>query len=422
MVYVLNQNGQPLMPTDRYGKVRRLLNEKKATVINRCPFTIQLLYNTGDAAQPVSLGVDAGTRHIGISATTETKELYAAEVQPRTDITKLLSQRRELRCARRNRKTRYRKARFLNRVKSRHKGWLAPSIECTIAAHLKEIAYVCSILPVTDVTVEVAQFDMQLLKADALGLPLPTGTDYQQGEQLGFWNTREYILWRDGHTCQCCKGKSGDKILNIHHIESRQTGGNSPDNLITLCETCHKGYHAGTVRLPDSVKRHQPLKDAAKMGIMRWTLYNRLKEVYAASGIGICMTYGYVTKNTRITNHLEKSHIIDARCISGHPEAEPLGMIFQKRQVRRHNRQLHKLTIRKGGIRKSNQAQREVFGFRLFDRVRYGNEECFVFGRRSSGYFDIRHLDGTKVHAGLSWKKLHLLEHTNTILTERRPA
>ena len=46
LVYVLSKNGQPLMPTHRYGFVRRLLNSQKAKVIRRCPFTIQLQYDT----------------------------------------------------------------------------------------------------------------------------------------------------------------------------------------------------------------------------------------------------------------------------------------------------------------------------------------------------------------------------------------
>lgn len=108
MVYVISKNGQPLMPTCRHGKVRHLLKDGKAKVIKRCPFTIQLLYETTEFTQPVTLGIDAGSKHIGISATTENKELYAAEVGLRTDITKLLSARRELRRSRRNRKTRYR--------------------------------------------------------------------------------------------------------------------------------------------------------------------------------------------------------------------------------------------------------------------------------------------------------------------------
>ena len=271
MVYVLNINGQPLMPTSRHGKVRRLLKENKAIVIKRCPFTIQLLYETDNIMQPVSLGIDAGTAHIGISAATENKELYAAEVQPRTDIVKELAVRREERHARRSRKTRYRKPRFSNRTHSKHKGWLAPSVEATIETHIREAKFVCGILPIKEITIEAAQFDLQLLKATAQGLPVPKGVDYQHGEQMGFWNTREYVLWRDNHTCQCCKGKSKDDILNVHHIESRQTGGNSPGNLVTLCGTCHKGYHAGTIKLPESIKRHKPLKDAARMGIMRCT-------------------------------------------------------------------------------------------------------------------------------------------------------
>lgn len=113
--------------------------------------------------------------------------------------------------------------------------------------------------------VETASFDIQKIKN-----PDIQGAEYQQGDQLEFWNVREYVLFRDGHTCQCCKGKSKDKILNVHHIESRKTGGNAPNNLITLCETCHTGYHKGTVQLPKAIKRGMRFKDAAFMGIMRW--------------------------------------------------------------------------------------------------------------------------------------------------------
>lgn len=127
------------MPTERHGKVRRLLKEGKAKVLRRCPFTAQLLYETGNAVQEITLGVDAGSKHIGLSATTETKELYAGEYKLRTDITKNLATRREFKRVRRNRKTRYRKPRFNNRVKSKHKGWLAPSIEAKIGSHLKII-------------------------------------------------------------------------------------------------------------------------------------------------------------------------------------------------------------------------------------------------------------------------------------------
>lgn len=123
MVYVLNKDGQPLMPTNRHGKVRRLLKTNKAKVIKRCPFTIQLLYDTTNHTQNITLGVDAGSKHIGLSATTEDKVLFEADVELRNDISKLLEARYKFRRSRRNRKTRYRKKRFDNRVSSKHKGW-----------------------------------------------------------------------------------------------------------------------------------------------------------------------------------------------------------------------------------------------------------------------------------------------------------
>jgi hypothetical protein len=243
MVYVQDINGKPMMPTTRHGKVRRLLKDKKAVVVNLCPFTIRLTYVTSDYKQEIVLGVDAGTKHVGLSATTKSKELYSSEVILRSDIVDLLSTRRELRKTRRNR-LRYRKLRFDNRVKSKRSGWIAPSVKYKIDAHIRIVDNVCSILPISRIVIEVAQFDTQKIKN-----PNISGKEYQEGDQLGFWNVREYVLARDGHKCQYCKGKSKDKILNVHHIESRKTGGDSPSNLITLCETCHKEYHKGNIDL-----------------------------------------------------------------------------------------------------------------------------------------------------------------------------
>ena len=110
------------MPTEHHGKVRRLLKRKRAKVIRLTPFTIQLLYGTGsERVQPVALGVDTGFDTAGYSASTEKKVLFEAEEEMRTDIPQLLTERREKRCARRNRKTRYREARFDNRRKESRK-------------------------------------------------------------------------------------------------------------------------------------------------------------------------------------------------------------------------------------------------------------------------------------------------------------
>ena len=409
MVYVLNQNGQPLMPTENHAKVRVLLKQGKVKVVNKCPFTIQLLYSSTNYTQKVTLGVDSGSKHIGISATTKNKVLFESDVELRNDIVDLISTRRELRRSRRNRKLRYRKPRFNNRKRS--DGWLAPSVRQKVDSHITMIAKVHKILPISNVVVEVASFDIQKIQN-----PEISGTDYQQGEQLDFWNVREYVLFPDGYTCQCCKGKSKDKTLNVHHIESRKTGGNAPNNLITLCETCHTGYHKGIVKLPKTIHRGMSFKDATFMGIMRWALYEKLKTIYS----DVKLTYGYITKNIRIENGLPKDHYIDARCISGNPNAVSNGDVYYYKKVRCHNRQIHKNTILKGGYRKRNQAAYEVKGFRLYDKVLWKGQKCFIFGRRTTGRMDLRILDGTHINASVGYKNLKLLKMRSSYLIEQR--
>ena len=404
LVFVRNKHGESLMPCDSR-KARLLLKKKIVKIIKRTPFTIQYLYGTSGYKQSVSLGVDAGYKHIGLSATTEKKVLFEAEIELRNDIVNLLSTRRMMRRSRRSRKTRYRAPRFDNRKKK--DGWLAPSVENKITQHLKAIALVHELLPIAKVTIEVAQFDIQKIKN-----PNISGIEYQKGNQLGFWNVREYVLWRDSHKCRGRKNCK-NKILNVHHKESRKTGGNSPENLITLCEECHHDYHAGKLNL--NLHRGQPFKAEIFMSIMRWTVYNRLKKLYP----NISITYGYVTKNTRINAGLEKGHQVDARCISGYPNAEPGSSWYFFKQVRGQNRQLHKINPIKSGVRKANKASQYLFGFQLFDRVLFDRHECFIFARRVRGYFDIRTLDGVRV-SKTSYKNLKLLERANTLLCERR--
>lgn len=411
MVYVISIQGKPLMPC-KEAKARKLLKQNRAKIWQYEPFTIQLLFECENQTQDISLGVDTGSKHIGLSATTSQKELYCADIELRNDIVNLLAIRKQYRRTRRNR-LRYRAPRFNNRVHSKHKGWLAPSVEHKIQCHLQVIKKVHEILPITKIIVETASFDIAKIQN-----PDISGKEYQEGEQMGFWNVREYVLFRDGHICQCCKGKSKDNHLNIHHIESRKTGGNAPNNLITLCETCHKGYHKGTIKLPSNIKRGASFKDAAFMGIMRKSFYDKLKELYP----NISMTFGYITKNARIKNGLPKEHYIDARCISGNPLAEPLEYCFYQKKVRCHNRQIHKAKILKGGKKKLNQASYTVKGFRLFDKVLYKGQRCFIFARRNSGYFDLRKLDGTKINTSASYKKIWLLQIRKSYLFERRIA
>ena len=179
-VYDLNTHGRPLLPCSP-AKARHLLKDGKAVVKHRTPFTIQLVYGSSGYKQEVILGVDAGSKTIGLSASTRTTELFAANVIPRNDVVNKLSTRREFRRNRRNRKTRYRQARFNNRVHSKHKGWLAPSVEVKIQEHITPIKRVCGVLPISKVVVETAEFDLQKLKAIQNGEKVPEGEDYQKG-------------------------------------------------------------------------------------------------------------------------------------------------------------------------------------------------------------------------------------------------
>ena len=416
-VYVLNKHGEPLMPCSP-GKARLLLKQQKACVVKRTPFTIKLLHGSAGYKQPVTLGVDAGSKHVGLSASTEKRELYSEEFTPRNDVVELLSTRRQNRRSRRNRKTRYRAPRFNNRVHSKHKGWLAPSVEVKIQEHITVIKRICRILPVTLVRVETAEFDTQRLKAMLAGKLLPVGTDYQLGEMYDEYNVRQYVLKRDNYTCQCCGAHATAKKavkLHVHHLESRKVGGNAPSNLITLCTACHDNLHKGKVTL-DGKKRGKTLRDAAFMGIMRNTLLIRLRNEL---NIPVQNTYGYITKLLREQNDIKKSHINDARCISKHPLAEPCSVCYRTKAIRHHNRQIHKAKILKGGIRKANQTPYIVKGFRLWDKVLYNGQECFISGRRSSGYFALKKLDGTAITNSISFRKLRLLEPAINYLIER---
>ena len=416
--YVLNKRGEPLMPCSP-GKARILLKQQKACVVKRTPFTIKLLHGSAGYKQPITLGVDAGSKHVGLSASTEKRELYSEEFTPRNDVVELLSTRRQNRRSRRNRKTRYRAPRFNNRVHSKHKGWFAPSVEVKIQEHITVIKRICRILPITLVRVETAEFDTQRLKAMLAGKPLPVGTDYQLGEMYDEYNVRQYVLKRDNYTCQCCGAHTTAKKavkLHVHHLESRKVGGNAPSNLITLCTTCHNNLHKGKITL-DGKKRGKTLRDAAFMGIMRNTLLTRLRNELH---IPVQNTYGYITKLLREQNDIKKSHVNDARCISKHPLAEPCSICYRTKAIRHHNRQIHKAKILKYGIRKANQAPYIVKGFRLWDKVLYNGQECFISGRRTSGYFALRKLDGTTITNSISFKKLRLLEPATNYLIERK--
>lgn len=333
-VPVLNMRGTPLMPTTP-GEARRLLRDGKAQVVSRKPFTIQLKIATGETRQPLTLGVDSGYKHVGISVVDQNskKEVLNAEIQLRSNIPKKLLERRMYRRNRRNRKW-HRPPRFDNR--KREDGWLAPSIQHKLNSHLQIIRKVKQVLPITRIVVEVAGFDIQKIKN-----PNIQGEQYQQGKQLGFWNLREYVLHRDNHECQHCHGKKKDPILQVHHLRGRMEGGatDRPEELITVCKTCHEDHHQGKDIIPAD-KKIKSFKPETFMTTVRWKLVNIVREKFPNIAIG--NTFGHITKNKRIREGIIKTHGNDAFVIAGGTGEMSRVNTVLSGQRRRNNRSLQK--------------------------------------------------------------------------------
>lgn len=161
MVFVIAQNGQPLMPTRRYRKVRIWLKQGQAKVVRRKPFTIQLLFETTLHVQNLVLGMDIGYETIGMSVRDEKQEFFSSEVQLRTDVTEKITEKRMYRRNRRNRNTHYRKSRFMNRRKNQT---IAPTIAQKVHSHLALLEFVKKLLPIGKVIIESNSFDLHKLK------------------------------------------------------------------------------------------------------------------------------------------------------------------------------------------------------------------------------------------------------------------
>lgn len=372
MVYIISKDGQPLMPTKRSGKVYRLLKSKQAKVVRRCPFTIKLLYELETLiVQKVVLGQDTGSKHIGTACVGNNKVLYQSQIKLRDDIKSNMDGRRQVRRNRRNRKTRYRKARFLNRSNSTKLNRLPPSVKHKVQAHIDEIEFCKKVLPVSKIVLEVSQFDTHLMKNSSLISEKIKHWAYQKGFNYEFSSRREAVLHRDNYSCQLCGKKH--TLLEVHHIIWRSRGGSDDeDNLITLCHDCHSKVHEGLLVI-DKKPRKLNLKYATHMSIIR----SRLLKIYPKA----IETFGFVTKENRNHLNLPKDHYIDACVIASNGKDFKLNdEIFYKRRVAKGDYQLTK------GVRGEQKIPvGKIQGFRKFDKVKYLGKEYFIKGRRSAG-------------------------------------
>lgn len=384
VVYVVALNGTPLMPCSCV-IARLLLKDGKAKVKQRTPFTIKLLIQPETTyTQPLTLGIDTGSSVIGSAvADEEGMVVYLSEVTVRNDIATTMKERAKYRHNRRNRKTRYRPARWLNRRNSIKTGRFSPTMRSKIDTHLREIRFVQSLLPISRIILETGTFDPHAIKNPEV---LKHKWLYQRGINYGFANTKAYVLTRDDHTCQYCKGKSKDQRLEVHHIIFRsQNGSDEEENLLTLCKTCHDALHDGEITLKKNGKKRGTLSHATQMNSIRLQLL-RLVEAQE--------TFGYITKEHRQAAGLSKEHCFDAVMIATRGEKPTFGttILLAKRcvpdgdyQQTKGRRSEQRITTGKMG------------GFRKFDLVRYRGQEYFIKGRMSTGYAILMDLLGNKV-------------------------
>jgi len=385
-VYVLNENGQPLVPTTRYGKVRRMLRDKQAKVVKRCPFTIKLLYQPKtNVIQDCTLGIDTGSKFIGAAVYSEGKILYISQTQIRDDIKEKMDERRINRHNRRNRKTRYRKPRFLNRKNSIKLNRIPPSVRHKVQAHIDEIEFCKKLMPISTLVLEVSQFDPHLMKNPKLISDKIKHWGYQKGFNYGFASRKEAVRHRDNYTCQICKAKGKNVALDVHHIIFKSQGGtDNEDNLVTLCKKCHNDIHAGKLIYNKKPKKMN-LKYATHMNIIRSQLLKYYPDAIE--------TLGFVTHENRNHLNLSKDHYLDACVIaSGGKQMNICRHLFYKKRVAKGD---YKLCFGKRGEKKLPTGK--ICGFRKFDKVEYLGKEYFIRGRMSSGYCALMDIYGEKI-------------------------
>ena len=279
MVFVLDKHKKPLMPCSEK-RARQMLERKRAVIHRMEPFTIRLKDRTAEESmlQPLRLKLDPGSRVTGMAALDESipehgKVIFLGEIHHKKGIKQRLDSRRALRSGRRGRKTRYRKPRFLNRVKP--KGWLPPSLEARVNQTMNAVAKLRKLLPITAISTEHVKFDTQLMQN-----PDMSGIEYQQGELMGY-EVREYLLEKWKRKCAYC-GKE-NVPLEVEHIIPRARGGSDRiSNLAIACTKCNQKKGTKTAEefgYPEVQKQaKKPLRDAAMMNATRWKLFERLKE------------------------------------------------------------------------------------------------------------------------------------------------
>jgi hypothetical protein len=414
-VFVKNIRNENLMPCSQR-KARLLLKENKAKIVNYNPFTVKLLISTGETTQQCNIGIDLGAKHIGVAIQSQNKVITKGTIELRDDVKSNLETKKIYRRNRRNRKTRYRKARFLNRISTKKQGWLPPSIKSRIDNTFFWIDKFCMLLPNPKLNIEVGKFDVQKMINSEI-----SGVEYQQGETFGYYDVRYYVLERDKYTCQVCK-KSKDKIFNTHHIIYKSKGGSDrASNLITVCTDCHthKNHQEGEIlwKWMKDKKKVPQYKEAPFMNNLRIRVFKKYPNAK--------IVYGSWTTPNRKGLGLEKEHYNDALIISGITKnfKDDVGL-FKIKQFRKKKRSLHEATARKGRKTPNREAKRNSKntpysnGFYLNDKVSVFGKVGYITGFTSGGAY-VKDIEDNyitmpdKSYKQVGFKNLAFINHNN---------
>jgi 5-methylcytosine-specific restriction endonuclease McrA len=411
MVFVLDTNKRPLAPCHE-AVARKLLKQGKAAIYRRFPFTIILKRSVDESEIETTyrLKIDYGSRHTGLAILRGQEMVWLGQLDHRTDIKERMDKRRAFRRARRNRKTRYRKPRFLNR--KRKEGWLPPSLESRVQNIKTWVNRLQKLCPIGYISYENAKFDTKLMRN-----PEISGIEYQQGTLQGY-EVREYLLEKFGRKCCYC-GKE-NVPLEVEHIIPKSRGGTDRiDNLCLACRDCNqrKGNQTaeefGYPHIQEQVK--ESLKDASVINATRWKVYDMLKQ----AGLDVECGTGARTKMNRIRLGLPKTHYFDACCVG---ESTPSHLYFKTKEVlfikaKGHGSRSRTNLDRYGFPRGYFARQKFFFGFQTGDMVKAvvprGKYKGVWFGEvscRKTGSFDIKGKDGKRIAQGINYRYVQVIQ------------
>jgi 5-methylcytosine-specific restriction endonuclease McrA len=411
MVFVLSSDKKPLNPCSS-ARARILLTQGKACVFKQYPFTIILKakWSFDAVTEDYRLKIDPGSKVTGIAIVSEKgKVIYGAEIQHRgSAIKNKLDNRRARRRSRRNRKTRYRQPRFLNRVHGKKQGWIAPSLMSRVFNIETWVRRFNKICPIKAISYELVKFDAQ--KMDN---PEISGIEYQQGELQGY-EVKEYLLEKFNRKCVYCNAENVP--LEIEHIIPKSKGGtNRVSNLALSCVKCNQEKGNKTLEdflknKPELVKKIKvqlkaSLKDMAYVNATRWILYNRLQSL----GLPVECGSGGLTKYNRHRLGVEKSHWIDALCVGkSTPDVIDVTDVIPLsiKSIGHGSRQMCKVD-KFGFPRSKSKAGKEFFGFQTHDIVKFKNFIGRLKGVRQTGWFALQGIDGD---INCSYKNIQLIQ------------